>query len=174
MLQGKNVNLRVVEKEDLPVLLQWDNNMGFRGEFELPKQESLADLQKLYDNIKDSQWFFVEKKEGTKVGFISFFLSAGETEIGYNTVPNERNKGYATEAIEIIVDYLFLSKSIMRIQAKVNPENTRSWKALERIGFRREGVLRRTCFSHGKWEDDYMYSIIREEWKEPKLLGRTA
>jgi len=132
----------------------------------------MSELERLYYNIKDSQWFFIESKEGTKVGFICHFLSAGETELGYNIVPKERKKGYATEAIQIIVDYLFLSKRIMRVQATVDLENVHSWKALEKTGFKREGILRK--YSRGRWRNDCMYSIIREEWKEPKILTKTT
>ena len=173
MLEGKNVSLRIVEKKDLPVLLEWKNNVDFYGQFEKIRQETMADLERLYDNIKDEQWFFIEKKDGTKIGFISHFLSAGQTEIGYAIVPNERNKGYANEAIQIMVDYMFLSKDIMRIQAIADTENVQSWKALEKAGFKREGILRRTFYCRGKWRDDFMYSTIREEWKEPRLLAKT-
>ncbi len=173
MLEGKHVNLRIVERQDLPILLEWDNNVDFRGQFENLRQETMMDLERLFDNIKEGQWFFVEKKDGTKIGFISNYLSAGETEIGYNIVPSERNKGYAKEALQMMVDFLFLSRNIERIQAKVDPENVRSWKALERVGFKREGILRRTYFSRGKWRDDCSYSIIREEWKEPRILTKT-
>ncbi len=174
MLEGRNVSLRMVEKQDLPLLLEWDNNIDFRGQFENPKQETMADLERLYDNMKDEQWFFIEKNDGTKIGFISHFPRAGETEIGYNIVPGQRNKGYATEAIRIIVDYLFLTKNIERIQANADPENFQSWKALEKAGFKREGILRRTFFCRGKWRDDCIYSIIREEWKTPKILTRAS
>ena len=170
MLEGKNVNLRIVEKEDLPLLHEWDNSPDFRGEFEQFREETETDLEKLYDNLKDSQWFFIEKKDGTKIGNIAHLLSAGEVEIGYFVVPNERKKGYASEAIMIMVDYLFLSKDLERIQAKADPENIASWKALEKAGFKREGILRKTFFCRGKWRDDCMYSILREEWKEPKIL----
>jgi RimJ/RimL family protein N-acetyltransferase len=173
LLEGKNVNLRIVEKEDLPLLHEWDNNPDFRGEFEEFREESITDLEKLYGDLKDSRWFLVEKKDGTKIGNIVHLLSAGEVEVGYFIVPNERRKGYAAEAIMIMVDYLFLSKDVERIQAKADPENIASWKALERAGFKREGVLRKTFFCRGKWRDDCMYSILREEWKEPRILTKT-
>jgi RimJ/RimL family protein N-acetyltransferase len=174
LLEGRNVSLRIIEKQDLPILLEWDNNIDFRGQFENPKQETIADLERLYDNIKDTQWFFIEKKDGTKIGFIAHFLSAGETEIGYNIVPNERNRGFAGEAIQIMVDYLFLSRDMVRIQAKADTENAPSWKALEKAGFKREGILRKTCHCRGEWRDDCIYSILREEWKEPKILTKTT
>ena len=116
----------------------------------------------------------MQKKNGTKIGYVAHFLAAGETELGYFIVPKERRKGYVSEAIKIIVDYLFLSKDIVRIQAKADPENTASWKALEKAGFTREGILRKTFYCRGKWTDDCIYSILREEWKEPKILTKTT
>ena len=174
MLEGKNVNLRIVEKEDLQLIHEWDNNPDFRGEFEQIREEIKTDLEKLYDNLKDSQWFFIEKKDGTKIGNIAHLLSAGEVEVGYFVVPNERKKGYASEAIKIMIDYLFLSKDTVRIQARTDPQNLASWKALEKAGFTKEGILRKTCFCWGEWKNDCMYSILREEWKEPKVLTKTT
>ena len=172
LLEGKNVNLKIMEKEDLPVLQEWNNNPEFMGEYEPLRQETRTELEKTYDNLKDAQWFFVQKKDGTKIGYIAHFLAAGEIELGYFVVPNERSKGYVNEAIKIIVDYLFLSEDAVRIQAKADPENVASWKALEKAGFKKEGVLRKTFYCKGKWRDDNMYSILREEWKEPKILPR--
>jgi RimJ/RimL family protein N-acetyltransferase len=41
---------------------------------------------------------------------------------------------------------------------------------LEKAGFKREGIMRNAFFCRGKWTRDHLYSIIREEWKEPKIL----
>ncbi|MCJ7425470.1 GNAT family N-acetyltransferase [Candidatus Bathyarchaeota archaeon] len=171
MLEGKNVNLRIMEKEDLPVLREWDNNPEFMGRFEPLRQETRTDLERTCDNLKDAQRFFVEKKDGAKIGYIAHFLAAGEIELGYFIVPTERRKGYASEAIKILADYLFLSKHIVRIQAKADLENLASWKALEKAGFTREGILRKTYYCWGEHRDDCIYSILREEWKEPKVLA---
>jgi ribosomal-protein-alanine N-acetyltransferase len=174
LLKGKSVNLRIIEKEDLPILQEWNNNPEFMGEYEPFRQETRSDLERTYDNLRDAQWFFVEKKDKTRIGYIAHFLAAGETELGYFIVPTERKKGYVSEAIRIMVDYVFLSKSVVRIQAKADPENVASWKALEKTGFKREGTLRKTFYCRGKWRDDCIYSILREEWKEPKVLTRQS
>ncbi len=87
-------------------------------------------------------------------------------------IPSERGKGYGTEAVRIMVDYLFLSKNIMRIQAETHPENVASHRVLEKARFRREGTIRKSFFSRGVWRDTVLFSILREEWKEPKILAK--
>ena len=88
--------------------------------------------------------------------------------------PSERGKGNGTEAVEIMVDYLFLSKDIMRVQACTDTRNLASQKVLEKAGFKKEGTMRKYFFLRGELRDVYVYSILREEWKEPKILTKTA
>jgi RimJ/RimL family protein N-acetyltransferase len=95
-------------------------------------------------------------------------------EIGYDLIPSERGKGYGTEAVQIIVDYLFLTKNIVRIQAVTNVDNIRSRRVLEKAGFIKEGTLRRVSRIGQEWGDALIYSVLREEWKEPKILTKTA
>jgi ribosomal-protein-alanine N-acetyltransferase len=95
-------------------------------------------------------------------------------EIGYVLIPSERGKGYCTEAAQLAVDYLFMSKDIVRIQAATHIDNAASQKVLEKTGFQREGKIRKGIFAWSKWGDLYLYSILREEWKEPKILTRTS
>ncbi len=174
MLEGKNVNLRVAEKEDLPLIAEWFNNPEFSGRYDpLDAQQSRTEIEKKYDKLgSEEKWFLIEKKDETKVGLIQNFTVEGNLEIGYAMIPNERGKGYGTEAVKIMIDYLFLSKNIIRIQAGTNVENKASQKVLERAGFKREGIMRKAMFVRGKWTDFYRYSILREEWKEPKALAK--
>jgi RimJ/RimL family protein N-acetyltransferase len=164
---GKNVNLRIMEKEDLSLVKEWDNEVGIMGEYEPIIQETQADLERQYDKLTEGQWFGIEKKDGTKIGLIAHFLSSGRTAIGYALLPNERGKGYGSEAIKIMIDYLFLSKNIVRIQAETHPRNMASQRVLEKAGFRKEGIVRKSFFSRGEWRDAALFSILRDEWKEP-------
>ena len=90
------------------------------------------------------------------------------------SVPSERGKGLDTEAVNIMVDYLFLSKDIIRIQAHTEHRNIASQKVLEKGGFKKEGTIRKSIFIRGEWRDAYLYSILREEWKEPRILARQS
>ena len=173
MLEGKNVNLRVMEKEDLPLLIDWNSNSEFYGEYSPLRQLSKTEWEKRYDNLTaDNKWFFIEKKDGTKIGEIGHYMIGKLLEIYYYLVQSERGKGYGTEAIMIMVDYLFLSRELMRVQATPDVSNVVSQRVLEKVGFTKEGIIRKSDFNRGKWGDDCLYSILREEWKEPKVLTR--
>jgi len=176
LLEGKTVNLRVIEKEDLPILAEWNSKPGFWGELGEGAQLSKGDIEKWYDKMlaEGGKGFFIEKKDGTKVGYIDHSLRGNMLEIGYVLIPNERRKGYCTEAAKIMVDYLFLSKDIIRVQAHTPIRNVASQKVLEKVGFSKEGTLRKSSFIRGEWTNDYIYSILREEWKEPKILTKPA
>lgn len=169
------MNLRVAEKEDLPLIGGWRNNPEFQGEYNLLMQESNADLAKRYDNLRpDEKWFLIEKKDGTKIGLMVTGPEGEAQEIGFGIVPNERGKGHCTEAVKIAVDYLFLAKPLACIQANAETNNIASQRVLEKAGFRRDGIARKANFARGDWRDEFLYSILREEWNGPKILTKPS
>ena len=173
MLEGKKVNLKVVEKEDLPNLLEWFNNYRFLGEYIPLLQKSKTELERNYDKLTSKRrMFFIEKKEGNKIGFINYFAAGKLLEIGFFLIPSERGKGYCLEATNVIVDYLFLSKDIVRVQAHTDTRNAASQKVLEKAGFKKEATIRKSLFIREEWRDLFLYSLLREEWKEPKVLTK--
>lgn len=182
MLEGKSIILRVAEKEDATLLAQWLNDPEFQGDSQdFPAQVSKVQLEKRISEPLSSpmQWvdFIIEKKDGTKIGWMSHYIGSqnfGWMEIGYVLIPSERRKGYGTEAIQIVVDYLFLTKEIVRIQAVTNVKNIGSQRVLEKANFKREGTLRKALYVRGEWTDGYLYSILREEWKKPKILTKVG
>jgi RimJ/RimL family protein N-acetyltransferase len=173
LLEGKKVNLKVVEKEDLPNLLEWFNNYRFLGEYNPLLQKSKIELERNYDKLTSKRrMFFIEKKEGNKIGFINYFAAGELMEIGFFLIPSERGKGYCLEATNVIVDYLFLSKDIVRVQAHTDVRNAASQKVLEKAGFKKEATIRKSLFIREEWRDLFLYSLLREEWKEPKVLTK--
>ncbi len=185
MLEGKNIRLRLRDKEDLDFFYEFWNNVDWYGRYEaIQSQMSKSDLAKRIENpcegafneVVQWTWFIVEKKDGTKIGAIIHFMvqPAGRIEVGYALIPSEHGKGYGTEALQIMVDYLFLTRDIARIEAKTDVRNKVSQRVLEKVGFKREGTIRKSGFCRNEWVDDYLYGILREEWKEPKILARTS
>ena len=70
--------------------------------------------------------------------------------------------------------YLFLSKPTPRILVCTDARNMAAIKAAEKAGFRKEGLIRNGGFTNGKLADTCLLGILREEWKEPKILTKTA
>jgi len=86
-------------------------------------------------------------------------------EIGYTLDKEFRGKGYATEALKIVIDHLINSLCKHRIIASIDPANLDSIRLVERLGFRKEAHFVESLFFHGKWVDDLVYAILAKEWK---------
>lgn len=90
-------------------------------------------------------------------------------ELGYIVNPAYQGKGYATEAATALLRWAFKDKGVHRVIANCNPDNLTSWKVLEKVGLRREGLLRNNIFfrrgAHGEelWTDTYEYALLEEE-----------
>ncbi|TRO46313.1 N-acetyltransferase [Candidatus Bathyarchaeota archaeon] len=175
MLKGKSVNLVVLEKEDMQSsIAEWNNNSKFYGEYAPIAQFSQTEMEKLFENTENKKWFIIEKKDESKIGFIGYFPKDDCLEIGYALLPSERKKGYCTEAVKIIVDFLFLSRDIVRIQAYTDVGNVVSHMVLNKANFKKEGVLRKFRFIRGEWKDYAVFSILREEWKQPRIMTKST
>ncbi len=182
LLEGKNVNLRIAEKEDVKLFWEWFNNPSFLGEYHGPMLLSRADVEKMFESNPNSPFemklYVIEKKDGSAIGYVNHFnmlaLYGKMLEIGYALLPTERGKGYCAEAVQLMVDYLFLSKNTERIQAATDVGNVASQNVLERGGFKKEGTLRKAIQHRGAWVDYVIFSILREEWKEPKILTKAT
>jgi RimJ/RimL family protein N-acetyltransferase len=171
-----------MEKEDVPLLVNWWNSLEFQGEYFQVPQKSKTEALKEFENPSPVQVamahgeFMIEKKDGTRIGHIGYGKDILHEwiEIGYDIVPSERKKGYASEAIQILVDYLFLSNNIARITVYTDARNTAAIRAAEHVGFKKEGIVRKGGFTRGKLGDWCLLGLLREEWKEPKMLTKTT
>ena len=175
MLEGNNINLRAMELDDISLIHEWLNNIEFQGRYTPLIQRSKEEMKMRFGEIsEDQKLFIIEKKDGTKIGIIFYFIIKGGPynllEIGYYMIFSERKQGYCTEAVKLFVDFLFLLQAIERIQATTDSRNKASQRVLEKAGFTKEGIIRKALFMKGDWVDISLFSILREDWKEPKVL----
>jgi RimJ/RimL family protein N-acetyltransferase len=84
--------------------------------------------------------------------------------LGITIAPEHRGQGVGTAAHGLIVDYLFMTTSVNRVEAVTNAANLPEQRALRTAGFTLEGVLRQAEFRFGGWHDLHMFSMLREEW----------
>ena len=87
-------------------------------------------------------------------------------EIGFG-IPqaSAQGKGYAKEAVRLMVDYLFAGYPVERIMAFTDQENIPAQQVIEKNGFQQEGRLRWSMFRDGQWRDILVYGILRREFQ---------
>lgn len=87
--------------------------------------------------------------------------------VGYTLAREHWGKGYASEALKGLVDWLFDVRGVTRVGASLHPDNLRSAKVLERSGFAFEGHTRNSFWSNDENSDDWLYGLtplIRNDW----------
>jgi RimJ/RimL family protein N-acetyltransferase len=83
--------------------------------------------------------------------------------LGVGLAAEFRGRGYGSEAQRLLVHYLFAHTQVNRIEATTEITNVAEQRALEKAGFTREGILRGTAFRQGRWHDQIIYSVLRDE-----------
>ena len=89
--------------------------------------------------------FAIESIEGEPLGAVDLHFAAtdrGLAGVGYWLRPEGRGLGAATDAVRLVSEWAFRDRAIERMNLITDPENLPSQRVAERVGFRREGVLR--------------------------------
>ncbi len=89
---------------------------------------------------------------------------AHRARMGYDLLPEHRRRGLMTEAMRTAVAYGFTTMGLHRIEVLTDPINTASIRLVERLGFHREGTLRENTYFRGRFIDDVIFSLLRQEW----------
>ena len=87
--------------------------------------------------------------------------------LGYAIAREHWGKGLATEAARTVVDYGFRVCGLAKVHARADPRNVGSVRVLEKLGMRREGLLRSHVLRRGERADRVLYGLLREEWRAP-------
>jgi ribosomal-protein-serine acetyltransferase len=74
-----------------------------------------------------------------------------------------QGKGLMTMACRALVDHAFGDMKLNRIEIRCAPENTKSCAVAQRLGFKREGVLRQSELLRGRYLDHVVYAVLRED-----------
>ena len=111
--------------------------------------------------------------DGDVAGHIEFFRPIGywdAFELSYQLYDDRHaGQGYVTEAVQLLVDYLFWAKKEHRIQLVIVPENAASRRIAEKCGFTLEGTVRGAFFNQGRSQDVLLYSLLSTDprpWAE--------
>ncbi|MRG61062.1 GNAT family N-acetyltransferase [Agromyces sp. CFH 90414] len=178
MLHGDRVSLRTVREDDLPALYRAHEDLRHRGAFFPLGVQSESRFRR--DFAETGLW---ETDEGTLLiidpagevaGHIEFFVPISywdAYELSYLLYGDRfAGHGYTTEAVQLLVDYLFGAKKRNRIQLVIVPENAASRRIAEKCGFTLEGTARGAFYNGGRNHDVVVYSLLADDprpWAAP-------
>ena len=176
MIKNLRITLRHVTEADLPLLTEVSGDPVARGEFNPTRIASPHSLRKRFlDNgfaTDENEMFLICDESDSVIGDVGHFQAkrySTSREIGWSIYdPEKRNRGYATEAVTALVDYLFKSYPINRVECCTSTENHASLRLAEKCGFVREGVLRGLVFVAGVHVDDVVLSLLRADWVQAR------
>ena len=128
-------------------------------------------LQQQYKDYGIGRWAVVDKITLECIGWagLKYYKESlnnhkGFYELGYRFKKKHWGKGYATEAAQAVIHYGFTGCKLHRIIATCQPENTASWRIMEKIGMRKEGYFKKCIPTKDGWWDEYYYAILAEEY----------
>jgi [ribosomal protein S5]-alanine N-acetyltransferase len=171
MLTGSSITLRPVLETDLDQLYTYHLDIANRGDYYPRGIVSQPVFKKRFHETgyweRDEGTLLITTEAGQVIGQIEFFKTVNyldEYEIGYHIFLSEqRGKGATTEALNLMVRYLFETKRMNRLRLIIHPDNAPSRRVAEKCGFRHEGTARGAWFSKGKHQDVEVYAILRRE-----------
>ncbi len=141
--------------------------------------EDECSLEAAKRSQQEAFWAVCLKENGKLIGNVYFHQQEPKEfltwEIGYVFNPGYYGRGYATEGCREILRYGFERLNARRVIAMCNPDNTPSWKLLERLKMRREGhLIKNIYFKYDKngrpvWNDTFEYAILSDEWLNQNL-----
>lgn len=166
----ENDYIEMLEYMSSPVVLQYEMLSPFTKE----------ELHQFTIDVTPQKSFYavIHKEASTLIGHLYFSITGpkefNEYTLGYIFNPKIYNQGYCTESAKAIIEYGFKNLKAHRVTARCNPDNIASWRVMEKIGMKKEGLLRkRVSFITGEdgtpvYWDELVYGILQEEYDEKK------
>lgn len=111
-------------------------------------------------------WGVARASDDRIVGHATLFAWKREhrrAELGYSTLKSEWGRGLATAAAGVLLAFAFEKLDLRRIEADVDPRNAASLRVLEKLGFRREGLMRERWEVDGELQDAVILGLLRGE-----------
>ncbi len=115
------------------------------------------------------RWGMALRPAGELIGTLGYHQwvrdGADRARLGYDLLREHRGRGLMTEALRAVVAHGFGTMGLRRIEVLIDPVNGASIRLVERLGFRREGVLRENTFFRGRFIDDAIYALLASDWQ---------
>ena len=171
MIEGERVRLRPMEEGDTDDVVHMRSEPSVVAQLfgdEPPTREShLRWLAAVRARGDRQEFMIVDRASGRSVGTIGLSqIDRKHQRAEYGVLIGEadaRGKGLASEASRLLLDYAFTTLKLNRVYLHVFPENEAAVRLYERVGFEREGLLRRHLYKNGRFRDVIVMAVVRGE-----------
>jgi RimJ/RimL family protein N-acetyltransferase len=130
----------------------------------------LCEREEQTKNGTKHQFTIYETSSGRRIGSIDVrpYSESYRGDMGLWIGPSYQGKGYGSEAVKQIVQYGFEKLQMEKIEANIFVGNAASRRAFEKNGFLLEGTIRKCAKKRGKFVDEWLFGIIKDDFKPKK------
>ncbi len=172
-LVGSRVWLRPLERADAPYVLPWINDPDVTRNLLLHRPMNLQAEESFIDETTRDPHAIVlaivnrgtDKTVGV-TGLQPIDFQSRQAQFGILIGDrNERGKGLGTESTSLITRYAFDTLNLHRVWLHVVEENAAAIRSYEKVGYRREGILRDAFYREGRYWNLLSMAVLRQEFK---------
>ena len=175
-LSAQRVRLRWLEDKDVPALFTIFGDPQvtrcYWGQPVLPNPSAaaalLADIRQKFAEEQLFQWGVALADTGALIGtctLASLDAANRRADLGFALARAYWGHGHMQEALRVLLRFAFSDLQLRRLTADTDPRNAPAIRTLERLGFRREGLLREHYLLHGEPQDSILYGLLRSDWQ---------
>lgn len=178
MIAGEFVNLRAIERKDVPILREWWNNpavmRGWGWGAPVPSLHAIA--QQVEDWLAQESALgrpaalIAETLDGEPVGLVTLRVDRPEARSVELSLlvgdPARWGQGIGADMLRGVLDACFEQWGILRVGLRVEEDNERALALYRRFDFQPEGRLRHAAFRDGRFWDLLLFSLLATEWTE--------
>jgi RimJ/RimL family protein N-acetyltransferase len=173
-MDSLNVSLRPLRQDDFWLLERQAVDPEAAGQFNWSGYKDIAGARRQFEQnglIGAEEGLLVVLSDGEVAGKVAWGRNTYGTPqwwcwtIGIGLLPEFRFRGIGTKAQCLLVSYLFDTTTVQRIEAFTDVDNEPEQRALKKVGFSQEGMVRAVQFRSGRWCDLYVFGLLRQEFK---------
>lgn len=176
MLKGDKVILRAYNKDDVKNALKSINDFEVKQyldpsiPFPLKYEDELKWYERLNPKGDGTYSMAIENLETGEymggIGVNSVDWKNSVASIGLFLAKEFWNKGYGTDSLKVLLNFIFNEMNINKVKLNVYDFNKRGIRCYEKVGFVKEGVLREEIYRNGKYNDEIIMGILKSEFKQ--------
>lgn len=182
VIETPRLKLRLVRESDLTDLMTVNGDDLVTRHLPYATWQSMADaqawlerMQRLQSSGTAQQCVIIRKEDHRVIGSCLLFRyeeGSARAELGYVLGRAQWGKGLMREALTGLISHAFNDLALRRLEAEVNPENRASVKLLGRLGFIREGLLRKRWVAKGEAYDVEIFGLLSGELRSDSVFAR--